>query len=1118
MVAESSAELTHVLRQAVNTLQRADLRAALSYLQRHSAEAAVAVGDPQMSLFSLLEDEQLLYRTEVLMDAAFYLTTVATYLLEHKHEVMPTINDLDDRMDELLNYAGQMLETIGRHSTTAPRSLLPHFYLHAALDYQISGYLAKSWIMARNFQGQLGEAQAAMGTPLQYYYNDVQQLVSHFLLRDLAKVEHLLDEQFRWRKGRLVAWLNEAVEGDEIGIEEISRFVASYEMAAAIGRFCHFLRTGDEQGTLDAQRLIANAIEIFTEAHLAAELRLACLLRLAMGKTAQRSIWQQLGELPNFPRAYLERLAQPRRSTERPIYELWKSQMRAVQHGIFDGHERRLPSTALPPRHFIIAMQPGAGKTLIAELEIVRFLSDDDSGLCLYVVPTRALASQAEDELGRRMGDIGLHPISLAGMGLSLVDVTRLSNARVLITTPEKLNSILARQRDDVSVWNELLSPGRVKLVVIDEAHLMGTQDTRGLLLEMLLLRLRDLYPTARIVFQSAVIKNPILISRWLNEGRKWADNSAIVVDDWAPTDLLYGVLRRDGVVEYENGVEIPVLSGSATRGATIPPVQLVLQYCLPRRLKTLVFASSQDRARQIAGLIAAELPGPESGELSPALVRLIVAVKAELAAMGVHLPVHDAAIKGRDEQTQTADEFPLISCLCKRVAFHHAGLPASVRTGIERAVRGGEIEVVVATTTLAEGLNLPVSCVVVADLSFYDPDTQKHEPISRMLLRNIAGRAGRPYEDTRGEVIIVQPASPKRQQATDTLARAKGYWIRSSTEVEPVESSLCALYKEVRSAPQTVLHGPLTRTYQAQLLAAMQEGAIDIDDPRAFVEQTLLAYDKRKRRFVETLVEHTRAQLAYIEESPSESLPAFQHTGFPAQVCRDMLQRVEARTSEDRQYYRLYQVGKEAKDDPRTVEVLQMAFLPFKFYNRVDNLGVLLDWISGDPIATIADQHFHTNGAIGYYDEVLRCSSHIERFMKLYAAWGLSGFVHLLRFWKEHKDAAVEYTSIVELLPRFAGYGVNHPVAVYLQDMGILNREDALLASRAFDVTEQLTYDATRDFFRTLDWMRNLDRGAFHHVMEDEKAESIHNTLHEYSSFRLDQTALDFYAEELAT
>ena len=1110
MNSESSNEVAYLLRQAENTLQRSDWRAALNHLQRHSAGAALAVCDAQMSFFGLLDDEELVRRTEVLMDAAFYLTTIATLLLDLESDAKSTIEDLDDRIDDLLNQAGRMLEAIARHSAMMPRSILPHYYLNAALNYEISEYLAKSWVMAKSFQGELHGERPAMGTPLQYYYRDVTQLLTSFLLRDLPEVADILNNQIRWRKDHLVDWVNQAVEAEDVGIEEISRLVAMYDMAAAIERFSHFLASGDEQSELGAGRLIENAIEIMTEAQLSAELRLASLLRLAMRKAVRRSIWHQLGTLNGFPHAYLERLVRPVQARERPIYELWKSQKRAVEHGILDGYGNGHSAATVPARHYIVTMQTGAGKTLLGEMEIAQLLAHDDAALCLYIVPTRALASQAERELGRRLSSIGIHPLSLSGTGLSMTDVVRVLDTRVLITTPEKLSSILTRRHDETSAWAELLSPDRVRLVIVDEAHLIGSQDARGLLLEMLLLRLRHVYPEARILLQSAVIQNSTAISRWLNEDREWADDSAVVVDDWAPTDLLYGVLRRDGVLEYENGVEIPMLAGPARRGATNPPVQLVLQYCLPRGAKTLVFVSTQSRAAEIAVRIAGLLPRQEAGDLPPALARLVDAVEAELAATGLRLLADDGGRAPAGIPAEEPNHFPLIECLRKRVAFHHAGLPGGVRSIVERAVRSGEINVVVATTTLAEGLNLPVSCVIIADLSLYNPRIRRREPIPKMLLRNIAGRAGRPYEDTRGEVIIVQPGGW-------SVGRAKKYWIRGSQDVEPVTSSLRALCSEIGPTPRLSLDGPLARAYQAQLLSALREEAIDEADPRAFVRKTLLAYDDSQVRSVETLLQHTYAQLAYIEEQvPIERLPVFERTGFPVQVCGEMLRRIEVNTSTERQFYRLYRVGKDAEDERRAAEVLKMAFLPFGFDEAVDNLGVLRDWISGDSIVTIAQGYFHRNGAVGY-DEVLNCSSYIERAMKLYAAWGLSGFGHLLGFWKESVDPDVEYTSVIELLPRFAGYGVNHPVAVYLQDLGILNRGDALLASRAFDASEELSYDARMDFITTLSWVRSAERDAFHQVMEEEEAQRVYESVHDYSASKLDQDELALYANEIA-
>jgi hypothetical protein len=194
------------------------------------------------------------------------------------------------------------------------------------------------------------------------------------------------------------------------------------------------------------------------------------------------------------------------------------------------------------------------------------------------------------------------------------------------------------------------------------------------------------------------------------------------------------------------------------------------------------------------------------------------------------------------------------------------------------------------------------------------------------------------------------------------------------------------------------------------------------------------------------------------------------------------------------------------------------MAFLPFEpDYRVADEVGVLTDWISGDSVGTLADRHFQREGSNAYYDGILSCQSYVERRLRMYGAWGLRGFVDLLRYWKESQNPDVEYTSVVELLPRYAAYGVNHPVAVYLQDMQALGREDALLASKAFDLTHALSYDARDDFRLTRDWMKHPNRDALHQVTDQaEDADRISQRLLEYSMPELEQGVMDFFLESL--
>jgi len=88
-------------------------------------------------------------------------------------------------------------------------------------------------------------------------------------------------------------------------------------------------------------------------------------------------------------------------------------------------------------------------------------------------------------------------------------------------------------------------------------------------------------------------------------------------------------------------------------------------------------------------------------------------------------------------------------------VAFHHAGLTNNQRTQIEEAFREGKIKILVATPTLAFGVNLPARVVVIHEYRRYEPG-YGYYPISILEYKQMAGRAGRPRFDKVGEALLV--------------------------------------------------------------------------------------------------------------------------------------------------------------------------------------------------------------------------------------------------------------------------------------------------------------------------------------------------------------------------
>lgn len=90
------------------------------------------------------------------------------------------------------------------------------------------------------------------------------------------------------------------------------------------------------------------------------------------------------------------------------------------------------------------------------------------------------------------------------------------------------------------------------------------------------------------------------------------------------------------------------------------------------------------------------------------------------------------------------------------RARHHHAGLDHDERKEIEGSFRSGNIDVLVATSTLEMGLNLPVRQVILYDLQTFDG--QDFTPLSTNSVWQRIGRAGRPGLDHHGEAVLLAP------------------------------------------------------------------------------------------------------------------------------------------------------------------------------------------------------------------------------------------------------------------------------------------------------------------------------------------------------------------------
>ena len=403
---------------------------------------------------------------------------------------------------------------------------------------------------------------------------------------------------------------------------------------------------------------------------------------------------------------------------------------------LFPPQARALPNS-LDGRNLMLAIPTASGKSLVAHITMAHRLSNDLKGMRgVYIVPLKALASEKFRELSEICKSVDLK------VGLAIGDRSSENNfvedSDVLVCTSEKLDSML---RSNPSLMDD------IGIVVADEFHLL--QDpSRGPTLEILLSRIRHRVEGAQILALSATVGNANDLAEWLD-----AD---LVKSEWRPIALYSGTLTgldlRYHSVESPGG-DFSLPESKRLDGGVNKNLHSVLDDTTEMSKQMLVFVASRSSAQK------------EARELSKH-------VKSKLDAGGHNFS--DSVTESWDEMANSLSVRESGSVTAKALAnavrggvgFHHAGLTSSQRRVVEEGFRTGNLLCIVATPTLAQGVNLPASRVVIRDSRRWSTVAARSMPLPVMEVRQMMGRAGRPGFDEFGESFLVS----KSKQDEDSL------------------------------------------------------------------------------------------------------------------------------------------------------------------------------------------------------------------------------------------------------------------------------------------------------------------------------------------------------------
>ncbi len=448
---------------------------------------------------------------------------------------------------------------------------------------------------------------------------------------------------------------------------------------------------------------------------------------------------------------------------------------------------------ALQGRSVLLACPTASGKSLVAYLTLIRAARAGRTGL--YLVPLRALAHEKGEEL-RQFESLGFRvAVSVGDYDLSN---EQLGKADLLVATSEKADALLRKGHP----WLDRLS-----VVVADEIHLMRDPD-RGPTLEVSLTRLRRLHPALQVVALSATVGNSAEVARWLG-----ADH---IASDFRPVVLRRGVYC-DGRITYEDGRdrEVP---------ARRDPIAALVEEVIDEGGQALVFVNSRKASESVANALAP-----------------VVARKLDAAGRAQARAAADELVTNSEETTEGIRR--LAGLLPNGVAFHNASLAHDERSVIERAFKTRALKALVATPTLAAGINLPARRVVVRDTTRYNDALGMQAPIPAMEIQQMLGRAGRPRFDRVGEALLVARRPEDQEALIDAYLRSPPEDVESRLAAEPaLRMHLLALVASGAVRSDAELEAFFRGTFYGQTLS-LRELAEVVGQVRTYLtEQEFLA------------------------------------------------------------------------------------------------------------------------------------------------------------------------------------------------------------------------------------------------------------------------------------
>jgi len=388
-----------------------------------------------------------------------------------------------------------------------------------------------------------------------------------------------------------------------------------------------------------------------------------------------------------------------------------------------------------------ISAPTSAGKSFIILLKMMDVLIKK-AGNVIFIVPTLSLVSQVALDIKKL-----LHTFQLDYSVETGYNQQKLSLKQIYVLTQER--AITSFSQNELPFVN-------VQMLVVDEIQnverVNDSNDQRAKILFDLMIEMRNSISIEKTVISGPRVNDIDILGKDIFgiDGYKAATKSSPVLN------VTYSIKKTGKEYIFKqycdltaNPIHVKIANkqiidgyGGSMYTKKYLGFLSAFMYCFDADETNIIFSPTTGAARKMA----VELRKDAENKTNPYLKEL-----SDYLAETVH------------------EIFSLCDTVLSGIVYHHGKLPHHVRNAIEDGIKKQQVRNVICTTTLLQGVNLPVKNIIIRNPNLFVTTRNGSPKLTSYETANLRGRAGRLLKDFVGRTFIMDEDSftPEQNQTT---------------------------------------------------------------------------------------------------------------------------------------------------------------------------------------------------------------------------------------------------------------------------------------------------------------------------------------------------------------